>query len=87
MRVEDSESHIFQINFFAVHAQDDVGSFNKMHAQAESERRYKGKIFMKFLEVNLIIITEKSRRSTMIKIEIYLSSGTCTTIGLSYGTS
>ena len=48
MRVEDSESHIFQINFFAVHAQDVVGSFNKMHAQAESEGRYKGKIFMKF---------------------------------------
>ena len=48
MRVEDSESHIFQIFFFALHAQDDVGSFNKMHAQAESERRYKGKIFMKY---------------------------------------
>ena len=48
MRVEDSESHFFHVIFSAVHAQDAVGSFNKMHAQAEIGRRYKGKIFMKF---------------------------------------
>ena len=48
MRVEDSESHFFHVIFSAVHAQDAVGSFNKMHAQAESERRHKGKIFIKF---------------------------------------
>ena len=47
MRVEDSESHFFHVIFSAVYAQDVIGSFNKMHAQAEIGRRYKGKIFMK----------------------------------------